>query len=70
MLRISGIVIDLAADLLRWLLLAFRSSQSMESVCCRPLVASASRPTRISFEEARLAPDGNESESALSPERD
>jgi putative transposase len=31
MLRVSRIVIDLAADLLRWLLLAFRSSQSIQA---------------------------------------
>ena len=31
MLRVWGIVIDLAADLLRWLLLAFRSSQAIQA---------------------------------------
>jgi putative transposase len=31
MLRILGIVIDLAADLLRWLRLTFRSSQSIQA---------------------------------------
>jgi hypothetical protein len=31
MLRVPRIVIDLAADLLRWLLLAFRSSQSIQA---------------------------------------
>ena len=31
MLGILGIVIDLAADLLRWLLLAFRSRQSIQA---------------------------------------
>ena len=31
MLRILRIVIDLVADLLRWLLLAFRSSQSIQA---------------------------------------
>jgi hypothetical protein len=31
MLRILGIVIDLAADLLRWLRLTFRSRQSIQA---------------------------------------
>jgi putative transposase len=31
MLRVSGILINLAADLLRWLRLTFRSSQSIQA---------------------------------------